>query len=118
VFVGFLFLGATFLTGCPGEDPTSPGSADHSPAVSPPTPSGVASMSHFIPVVSERMTEYPEIRFYPEDTITIGAGGCVDTGDAGEPMRRYVNPLGKDSERLYSGRVWIPGVTPGLPPVW
>ncbi len=72
-----------------------------------------ALSARFNPVVTQRITAYPGLRFHPNDVITIRAGGCVDVG-GDTPARRYLDPAGELSDRLYHGRVWIPGVTPGL----
>lgn len=61
------------------------------------------------PNVRQRMTEYPMIRFKPGDTITVRAGGCVQTGGAGHTWKRYVDPIGWESDRYYHGLIWIPG---------
>jgi len=52
---------------------------------------------------------YPEVTLRPGDLVTITAGGCVQTGGHGKTWKRYVNPSGPDSNRLYHGTVWIPG---------
>ena len=56
-------------------------------------------------------TEYPAITFQPGDTITIHAGGCVQSGGLGRTWHRYVNPSGPDTDRLYHGLVTIPFAT-------
>jgi hypothetical protein len=62
------------------------------------------------PEVTERITEYPQIRFKPGDKVAISAGGCVQTGGHGKTWKRYFNPQGPNSNRLYHGLIWIPGV--------
>jgi hypothetical protein len=83
----------------------------------PPIPGAInwhgSSTGAFPPIVNQRMTPYPALRYHPNDVITVRAGGCVAVGGDASG-RRYVNPVGPDSERLYHGRIWIPGVTPGL----
>jgi hypothetical protein len=105
---------ASLLSGCPGGQP--PSDANNSPVAAPGDPASVtaAIMSHFIPVVNQRMTEYRQVTFQPGDQVEVSAGTCVDVGGNYPVMRRYVDPQAPDSERPYSGRIWIPGVTPGL----
>jgi hypothetical protein len=66
------------------------------------------------PNVKQKMTEYKQIRFRPGDRVTIQAGGCVQTGGLGKTWKRYVDPQGPNSDRLYHGLIWIPGATKGL----
>ena len=42
------------------------------------------------------------------------AGGCVQTGGAGKTWKRYVDPSGPNSDRLYHGLIQIPGVDSDL----
>lgn len=51
---------------------------------------------------------------YPSDSIFIRAEGCVQTGGSGRTWKRYVNPSGSDSDRLYHGQIQIPGVIESL----
>jgi hypothetical protein len=44
--------------------------------------------------------------------VFVEAGGCVQTGGAGDTWKRYVNPSGDGSDHLYFGSVAIPGVLP------
>jgi hypothetical protein len=53
-----------------------------------------------------------DITFQPGDEVIVHAGGCVNVG--GGDWRDYVAPSGKNSERLYHGRINIPGATAGL----
>ncbi|GJG89070.1 hypothetical protein tb265_42510 [Gemmatimonadetes bacterium T265] len=62
------------------------------------------------PVVTQPVYPYPTIRFRPGDAIKVQAGGCVQTGGSGATWKRYVNPSGPESDRLYHGLIWIPGV--------
>ncbi len=64
------------------------------------------------PVVTQRLTEYHQIRFVPGDTITITAAGCVQTGGSGATWKLYVTPQGPNSDHLYHGLIEIPSVTP------
>jgi hypothetical protein len=66
------------------------------------------------PNVNQRVTDYPTIRFAPGDQVWVSANGCVQTGGAGDTWKRYVNPTGGNADRLYHGRVWIPGATMGM----
>lgn len=53
-----------------------------------------------------------DITFEPGDEVIVHAGGCVNVG--GNDWRDYVAPIGRNSERLYHGRIDIPGATAGL----
>lgn len=66
------------------------------------------------PPVRQRQTDYPEITFRPGDEVLIEADGCVNTGGRGKTTKRYVNPKGPNSDRLYSGLVWVPALDAGL----
>ncbi len=66
------------------------------------------------PNVKQAVTHYPQIKFLPGDSISIDAGGCVQTGGAGRTWKRYVNPSGSNSDRLYHGKISIPGITNGM----
>src|SRR6185369_5686635 len=61
--------------------------------------------------ISEPTVTSPAGKFYPEilirggDTILVSAGGCVQTGGRGSTWKRYVDPSGPNSERLYHGLV-------------
>jgi len=63
------------------------------------------------PMVTRAVTAYPQIQFRPGDAVTVNAGGCVQTGGTGRTWKRYVNPSGPNSDRLYHGKIWIPGAT-------
>jgi len=65
-----------------------------------------------LPDVVQPQTAYPEIKFKPDDIITIQAGGCVQSGGSGNTWHTYVNPSGGDAETYYSGTIWIPGFIP------
>src|SRR5205823_4332911 len=62
------------------------------------------------PNVKARFTEYHEVRFLPGDTVSVQAGGCVQTGGVGRTWKRYVDPSGPNSDRLYHGLIWLPGI--------
>ncbi len=58
---------------------------------------------------------YSDIRFTRGDRVRVAAGGCVQTGGLGRrTWKRYVDSTGKDSDRIYHGRINIPGATDGL----
>jgi len=68
------------------------------------------------PVVNSRwMVSYPQVTFQPGDQVVVNAGGCAQTGGAGDTWKRYVDPRGDDSDRKYWGTISIPGATDGLP---
>jgi hypothetical protein len=62
------------------------------------------------PIVTQPTTEYPQIKFQPGDAVYVHAQGCVQTGGRGRTWKRYVVPSGPNSDRLYYGTIWIPGV--------
>jgi len=57
------------------------------------------------PIVNHPTTTYPTVRFRPGDHWTIRADGCVQTGGSGSTWKRYVDPRGDNSDRLYYGVV-------------
>lgn len=61
-------------------------------------------------VTSPSMVGYPDISFKPGDTISISAGGCVQTGGSGATWKSYTHPQGDEADQLYSGTIQIPGV--------
>ena len=66
------------------------------------------------PNVKQPTTPYAQIKFAPGDSISIDAGGCVQTGGHGNTWKRYVDPSGANSDRLYHGQIWIPGINASL----
>ncbi len=66
------------------------------------------------PIVTQQLTQYPQVVFQPGETVTVNAGGCVQTGGTGATWKRYVNPSGPNSNRLYWGTISIPGATQGF----
>ncbi len=60
------------------------------------------------PNVTQAETPYPIVVFAPGDVVEINADGCVQTGGSGQTWKRYVNPSGPNSDRLYHGLVRIP----------
>lgn len=67
------------------------------------------------PNVKKKILEFQQIRFQAGDKVRITAGGCVQTGGHGKTWKRYVDPLGPKSDRLYHGMVLIPGAIGNLP---
>src|SRR4051794_30646091 len=53
---------------------------------------------------------YSQITITGGDTIFVSAGGCVQTGGHGLTWKRYVDPQGTNSDRLYHGRLILPGL--------
>jgi hypothetical protein len=77
------------------------------------TPSGnVINCRVDKPVVNQRSFAYPAIRFKSGDKVTINAGGCVQTGGRGRTWKRYVDPSGPNSDRLYHGLIYVPSLVP------
>jgi hypothetical protein len=66
------------------------------------------------PPVHQSSTTLNNIRLSQGDRISIAAGGCVQTGGVGKTWKRYVNPSGPNTDRLYHGLISIPGATAGL----
>jgi len=66
------------------------------------------------PDVTKAIEEFSAIRFQKFDEVRVTGGGCLQTGGSGKTWKRYVDPSGENSDRLYHGRIWIPGATDGL----
>jgi len=66
------------------------------------------------PNVKQASTSYPQIKFLPGDSVSVDAGGCVQTGGSGATWKLYVNPSGANSDRLYHGKIWVPGIDNSL----
>lgn len=64
------------------------------------------------PNVTQHETVYPSVQFAPGDIVEVQADGCVQTGGWGPTWKRYINPAGPDSDRLYHGLVRIPSALP------
>lgn len=64
------------------------------------------------PDVIAPLSTYPQITIKPGDRIRIAAAGCVQIGGMGNTWKLYTDPSGDNSDRLYSGLLNIPGVTP------
>jgi hypothetical protein len=62
------------------------------------------------PTVTQKITEYPQIRFQAHDGVLIQAGGCVQTGGSGLTWKRYVDPSGPNSDHLYHGLLQLPSI--------
>lgn len=60
------------------------------------------------PIVNQEEWVRQDVQFAPGDTVYVGGEGCVQTGGHGATWKRYVNPSGADSDRLYHGQVLIP----------
>ena len=67
------------------------------------------------PNVKKKIIEFQQIRFQPGDKVRVSGGGCVQTGGHGKTWKRYVDPLGPNSDKLYHGMVLIPGAIGQLP---
>jgi hypothetical protein len=67
------------------------------------------------PNVKKKILEFQQIRFQAGDTVRVTGGGCVQTGGSGKTWKRYVDPLGPNSDKLYHGMVLIPGAIGDLP---
>ena len=65
------------------------------------------------PVVTQRAFQYRGIRFRPGDVVTIDAGGCVNVGASAGGWRRFVDPTGRNADRLYHALIRMPGHPPG-----
>jgi hypothetical protein len=61
------------------------------------------------PDPKKEVVQYQNIRFRSFDQVYVEAGGCVNTHGLGDTTKRYVDPRGPDSDRLYSGTILIPG---------
>lgn len=74
-----------------------------------------------LPRVTHSLTLYdsPPNRRIPlkkGDRVEFGACGCVQTGGKGKTWKRYVNPSGANSDRLYHGGVILENAAElGLP---
>jgi hypothetical protein len=69
------------------------------------------------PNVKQYVTRYQQIRFQPGDWVSIEVGGCAQRGGWGKTWKRYWNPSGSDSDKMYYGIIAIPGLTNGLQPI-
>lgn len=62
------------------------------------------------PIVTQRDTQYGQIKFKVGDKVTIRAEGCVQTGGSGKTWKSYVDPRGPNSDHIYHGLVKLPGM--------
>ena len=62
------------------------------------------------PVAVDEGKFYEDMLIRPGDTLLISAGGCVQTGGHGLTWKRYVDPQGPNSDRLYHGLIGLPGL--------
>lgn len=62
------------------------------------------------PEVDQRLTEYRDIQFALGEAVSVSASGCVNVDTrSSHDWRRYVDPVGPQTDRLYHGLIWIPG---------
>jgi len=66
------------------------------------------------PEVDRPRKDYPKVQFRKYDEVIVTGGGCVHTGGVGKTWKRYIDPSGNNSDRLYHGRISIPGATAEL----
>lgn len=66
------------------------------------------------PNVKVPSEEFRQVTYQPGDDVTVDAGGCAQTGGSGKTWKRYVDPQGANSDRLYHGLIWLPGATNAL----
>lgn len=57
--------------------------------------------------MTQQFTKYPEVVIGQGDVVDIMAVGCVQTGGKGLTWKRYVDPSGPNSDRLYHGLIWL-----------
>ena len=69
------------------------------------------------PVIYNYSDAAPCIKLRSGNRVTITAGGGVQTGGSGHTWKRYVNPSGDNSDRLYFGQIYFPGITSILTPI-
>jgi hypothetical protein len=61
------------------------------------------------PNVKQAVTNYPGVLVQSGDLVSVSAGGCVQSGGHGKTWKRYVDPSGPNSPRLYHGLIQFPG---------
>lgn len=66
------------------------------------------------PDVDRPRKDYPMVQFRKYDEVIVTGGGCVHTRGTGKTWKRYIDPSGNNSDRLYHGRISIPGATAEL----
>jgi hypothetical protein len=90
-----------------------PAAANERVACSSPTPNTkVCRIDE--PNVKVPSEEFRQVTYRPGDDVTVDAGGCAQTGGSGRTWKRYVDPQGPNSDRLYHGLIWLPGATNGM----
>jgi len=62
------------------------------------------------PNIKQEQTDYPQILFKRDDTVTVTAGGCVQHGGPGKTWSLYVDPKPARSPYYY-GMIRLPGMT-------
>ncbi len=100
---GMLGLGLILLMSA-----TSARAQDFDPRCSDRTATGRFNCTINKPIVTRSEWVYHNVAFAPKDTVYVNADGCVQTGGSGPTWKRYVNPSGGDSDRLYHGLIRIP----------
>src|SRR5437868_5696323 len=66
------------------------------------------------PQVDTPRKDYRQVTFQKYDEVIVTGGGCVNTRGSGQTWKRYVDPSGDNSDRLYHGRISIPSATADL----
>lgn len=66
------------------------------------------------PDVDSPRKEYPQVTFRKYDEVVVTGGGCVRTKQGSKAWKRYIDPTGDHSDRLFHGRISIPGATAEL----
>ena len=65
------------------------------------------------PDTTKQLIDFRDITFSPDDQVLVSAKGCVDVarypGD--HDWRRYVDPVGGNTDRHFHGLIWIPGAS-------
>jgi hypothetical protein len=67
------------------------------------------SFTLVLPVVDKPSTAVSKVNIPPNSSVWVGACGCVQTGGRGKTWKRYVDPSGPNSDRLYHGTIRVPG---------
>src|SRR3954468_7576288 len=66
------------------------------------------------PDVTHAVSDVAGVRFAPGDSVHLWADGCAQTGGSGSTWKRYVNPQGPNSDRLYHGLVGLISASAGV----
>lgn len=104
----FLLSGAMVLMGCSVGVAADPSTKEE---VSSSVSGTVTTRRIFRPVISQPEKNYTKIKYEEGDVITIEAGGCDQTGGHGKTWKRYVDPQGDNTDKLYHGLIEMRGVT-------